>query len=80
MGKRKDTKGRVLEKGESQRKDGSYMYRWTDNKGQRQTVYATTLNELREKKLPSPFIPEQKDTETELYHILKGKEIRNYKV
>ena len=51
MGKRKDTKGRVLEKGESQRKDGSYMYRWTDSKGQRQTIYATTLNELREKEL-----------------------------
>ena len=27
--KRKDNKGRVLRTGESQRKDGRYMYRWT---------------------------------------------------
>lgn len=51
MAKRKDTKGKVLEKGESQRKDGSYMYRWTDISGKRKTVYANTLNELREKEL-----------------------------
>lgn len=51
MGKRKDTKGRVLEKGECQRKDGTYMYRWTDRNGKRQTIYATTLNELRQKEL-----------------------------
>lgn len=49
MKKRKDNKGRVLEKGESQRSDGSYMYRWTDISGKRKTVYANTLNELREK-------------------------------
>ena len=51
MAKRKDSKGKVLEKGESQRKDGSYMYRWTDISGKRKTVYANTLNELREKEL-----------------------------
>lgn len=45
--RRKDTKGRVLEKGESQRKDGTYMYRWTDLSKKRQTVYAKTLDELR---------------------------------
>ena len=28
MAKRKDSKGRVLKTGESQRKDGSYMYRY----------------------------------------------------
>ena len=49
--KRKDDKGRVLEKGESQRKDGSYMYRWNDLTGKRRTIYAPTLNELRTKKL-----------------------------
>lgn len=47
---RKDNKGRVLKTGESQRKDGSYMYRWTEPLAKkRQTVYAKTLNELREK-------------------------------
>lgn len=47
--RRKDSKNRVLEKGESQREDGTYMYRWTDLSKRRQTIYATTLNELREK-------------------------------
>lgn len=47
MKRRKDTKGRVLRKGESQRKDGVYMYRWTDLFGERKSVYAGTLEELR---------------------------------
>lgn len=47
--KRKDTKGRVLNTGESQRKDGTYMYRYTDRFGKRQCVYAATLKELRQK-------------------------------
>lgn len=51
MARRKDNKGRVLEKGESQRADGSYMYRWTDVAGTRRTIYANSLNELREKEL-----------------------------
>ena len=51
MPSRKDNKGRVLEKGESQRNDGTYMYRWTDLSKKRQTIYARTLNELRQKKL-----------------------------
>ena len=51
MEKRKDNKNRILNKGESQRKDGTYMYRWTDNNKKRQTVYAKTLNELRQKEL-----------------------------
>lgn len=46
---RKDSKGRVLRKGESQRTDGLYQYRYTDHQKKRQTVYARTLNELREK-------------------------------
>lgn len=29
---RKDSKGRVLRKGESERKDGTYMYRYTDER------------------------------------------------
>ena len=51
MPSRKDNKGRVLEKGESQRNDGTYMYRWNDLSKKRQTIYARTLNELRQKKL-----------------------------
>ena len=49
MPKRKDNKGRALKTGESQRKDNLYQYRYTDNLGKRQTVYAATLQELREK-------------------------------
>ena len=44
---RKDGKGRVLRQGESERKDGRYTYRWTDAIGQRRSVYANTINELR---------------------------------
>ena len=47
--KRKDKKGRVLKDGESYRSDGRYMYRYTTVKGDRQCVYARTLDELREK-------------------------------
>lgn len=53
MPSRKDNKGRVLEKGESQRTDGTYMYRWTDLSKKRQTIYARTLNELRKKRVTS---------------------------
>lgn len=48
VSKRKDNKGRVLKTGESQRKDNTYMYRWTDVHGKRQTVYDTTLEGLRQ--------------------------------
>ena len=47
--RRKDNKGRVLKTGESQRKDGSYMYRYSDPGGMRRTVYAPDLKALREK-------------------------------
>lgn len=41
--KRKDSKGRVLRTGESQRPDGKYMFRYTDNSGKRMTVYSWKL-------------------------------------
>ena len=47
--KRTDSRGRVLKVGESQNKQGRYIYKWTDAAGTRNTVYATTLVELREK-------------------------------
>lgn len=47
--KRKDSKGRILRTGESQRKDGTYMYRYIDIRRNREAVYASTLEELRAK-------------------------------
>lgn len=47
--RRKDNKGRVLKEGETQRKDGTYDYRWRTEGGKRHSVYAKTLEELREK-------------------------------
>lgn len=47
--RRKDNKGRVLKEGESQRKDGGYDYRWRTVGGKRHSIYAKTLDELREK-------------------------------
>lgn len=50
MAGRKDNRGRNLRTGENQRKDGSYMYRYTDRRsGKRLTAYAGDLPELREK-------------------------------
>lgn len=47
---RKDIKGRVLRKGESQRsQDNRYVYTYTDPFGKRKYVYARTLQELRKK-------------------------------
>ena len=47
--KRRDKDRIVLRKGEGQRPNGTYDYRWTDIYGKRNTVYAPTLDELREK-------------------------------
>lgn len=47
MKKRKDTKGRALNEGESQRPTGTYQYKWTEG-GKRHTISAKTLQELRE--------------------------------
>lgn len=45
---RKDTNGKVLKQGESQRTNGTYCFRYT-YLGKRYTIYAKTLQELREK-------------------------------
>lgn len=50
MQRRKDDKGRVLEKGESQRKDGIYMFRYNDLQGKRQSIYNSDLSKLRTEK------------------------------
>lgn len=49
--KRKDSKGRVLRKGESERKNGTYDDRYTDSRGKRQVIYAKTLDELRKEEI-----------------------------
>ena len=49
MASRKDSKGRVLQKGEFQRKDGRYQFSYSTIPGKRCYIYATNLVELREK-------------------------------
>jgi hypothetical protein len=44
--KKKDTNRIVLKKGEYQRKNGTYSYRWTDQKGKHHEVYAKSLDDL----------------------------------
>lgn len=61
---RKDTKGRVLKEGESQRKDGSYEYKYRGADGRRHSVYAATLKELREKRKQA-----EKDVEDGILHV-----------
>lgn len=39
----------TLRRGESQRKNGTFDFRWTDTEGRRHTIYASTLDELRAK-------------------------------
>lgn len=43
--KRKDSKGRILKEGESQRVDGRYMFQYKDAYGKRQTLYSWKLVE-----------------------------------
>lgn len=47
-GVRYDSRHVRLRTGESERKEGGYCYRWTDDIGKRHAVYAPTLNDLRE--------------------------------
>ena len=48
--KRTDNKGRILKTGEMQRsEDNRYLYRYVDLTGKKRTIYAVTLQELREK-------------------------------
>ena len=43
-------KGRsMLRKGEQRRPNGTFGFRWTDEKGKRHTIYAQTLEQLRDK-------------------------------
>ena len=46
---RLDSKRVRLKKGEGQRNNGSYEFRWTTQDGKRHSIYAPTLEQLREK-------------------------------
>ena len=45
MAERRDTKNRLLWKGEYQKADGRYMYRYVDSKGNQRFVYSWTLTQ-----------------------------------
>lgn len=90
--KRVDHKGSLLRTGESQRKNLSYEYKWTDNRGKRHSIYAETLKELREleKTIPEHKLSGrrtmEKYTVNDLYGIwcevkrgLKDNTFQNYK-
>ncbi|MCD8181481.1 MAG: site-specific integrase [Firmicutes bacterium] len=49
MERRKDSKKRVLKEGEYERSNGSFEYKWRDKQGKRHSIYAKTLEALREK-------------------------------
>ena len=46
---RKDNKGRALRKGETQRKNGSYEFKYNTPEGKRQSIYSKDLLKLRER-------------------------------
>lgn len=49
--RRKDNKNRVLKEGEYQRANGTFEYKWRDKRGKRHSIYAKTLDKLREKEI-----------------------------
>ena len=61
-GRRKDSRGYALYKGEYERKDGSYCYQYKASDGSRPCIYANTLAELREKedKIKENAVSEEK--------------------
>lgn len=55
--KRKDCKGRVLRTGESQRKDGRYVYKYLDEDGRQQFLYSWRLDERDKTPSGKPIEP-----------------------
>ena len=47
----KSIKGAILKEGEYQRKNGTFEYKWRDKRGNRHSIYAKTLDELRDKEI-----------------------------
>lgn len=79
MKRRKDSLGRVLREGESERKSGGYQYRYTV-RGKRYYIYAKNLDELREKEKNIDINAEKKYTIDETfrkYIAIKKKVLSN---
>ena len=70
MASRKDSKGRKLNTGESQRTDGIYVYRYVNAQtGNREAVYSKDLKELRRK---------EKEVNADIDdHILTGPSVKD---
>jgi integrase len=49
MGQKRMAGRQVLKKGEGQRSNGTFYYRWVDRKGERRVIYSKTLTALRER-------------------------------
>lgn len=49
--RRKDSKNRILKEGEYECSNKTYEFKWTDKIGKRHSIYAKTLEELREKEI-----------------------------
>ena len=91
--RRKDSKNRVLKDREYQRANGSYEYKWTDGRGHRHSLYAKSLDELREKEnevirdvIDGVKFSRKNITVNDMYDIwvklkrgLKGNTFQNYK-
>lgn len=56
----KSLTGKELGQGITQRKDGRYQARFTNRFGKRQTIYAKTLNEIRQKLRSEQYEDEKK--------------------
>ena len=59
--KRKDCRGRVLRTGESQRKDGRYVYKYLDEAGRQQFLYSWRLDERDKTPGGKPIEPSLRD-------------------
>ena len=49
MGQKRMAGRQVLRKGEGQRSNGTFYYRWVDRKGERRVIYSKSLAALRER-------------------------------
>lgn len=70
--KRRDSKGRLLKNGESQRKDGKYEYKYADQFGNRKSVYSWKL--VATDKLPAGRREDKslREKEAEIAELLKN--------
>ena len=61
---RRDSKGRILRKGESQRKDGRYVFKYKDIDGKEKSIYSSRLepkDKMPEGARPAPSLRELED-------------------